>query len=150
MGEAKNLMYSLVITLGLMGIFGFFIVNTLISNNTELPDQYNKTLTLLSNTTGIDAQIQTQKDRTFGSTNTTTSTYSLFDILGFWFQEGWSVIKLIPQSLNIFGSLMDSGMASLGDTEFSHSLMIVGYILRTLIVIGIIFLLLAILLKWEL
>ena len=150
MGEAKNLIISIVITLGLMGIFGFFITSTLISYDTVLPAQYNRTLILMSNTTGISGEVDTIKNDVAGRVNETNSQFSLFDIGGFWFQESLATVKKIFNSLNIFGSLIDSGVSSLGDTEFSRSFQILAFILKTVVIVGIILLFISALLKWEL
>lgn len=149
MGEAKDLIYSLVIMLGLMGLAGYFITSTLVSYNEELPAQYNSTLKILSNTSGLSTEIETQRDY-LNKLNKTTSSYSLFDIGGFYFQEALKPLKLMFNSLNIFGKLVDSSVDSLADTEFSRSLNIIFFILRMLVILGVIFLFLAVLLKWEL
>ena len=151
MGEAKNLIISIVITLGLMGIFGFFITSTLVSYNTVLPAQYNRTLILMSNTTGISGEVKDiQSDITGTEVNKTGSQFSLFDIGGFWFQESLATVKKIFNSLNIFESLINSGMLSLSNTEFSRSFEILAFILKTVVIVGIILLFLSALLKWEL
>jgi hypothetical protein len=149
MGEAKDLMMSLLIMLSLAGIVGYFITSTLISYNTELPAQYNTTLKLLGNTTGIESEIKTQKEYMEGL-NKTSSEFTLFDIGGFWFQQALAPFKVMYRSLNIFESISRTSMDSLSDTDFGHSLRIIGNMLIMVVVLGIVILALAILLKWEL
>ena len=149
--RASDFMFSLVLTVGIMAIMGSFFTSTFITNNVAINSTYNRTLNSMQDINQTTALILEQKKDTFIETNVTTSKNIIsefLDIVGWWFEKGVLVIKLIPKSLQLAVNMLDVGLNSIASI-LGIAYNPIRFIIISLLTVAVIFFILAVLVKWD-
>lgn len=149
MVKATNLMYSVIIALGVFAMFFTFISPLLINSGVAIPDKHNQTFQAMRDFSEVEDETQSIRDTAgFGGNETSTSTSLIqrvtgidIDIVGTYFESGLKIITLVPNTLNILSSIITSGFGSLssipGMPIKELKFMVLG-ILAVAVILGII------------
>lgn len=142
----------MILVVGIFGVLWGFNAKLMQNYGVSVPQQYNETFQIITDTSGIDNTTAELKSLAFkDDVNRSTSFFGRleerFDILGLYFKLGYETISLTPKSIKIFvlmsDSVLDSNTNLLGTATRSIRFMIISAIL-----VAFIFLLIAVAVKW--
>lgn len=116
MAKVSNFMYGMIVAIGLFSILALgFFPQLFINYNVPLTSGYNKTFTTLSNYSGLNKYVETQKQNTLAETGTqkTNIIGQAFDVLGYWFERGYGALKATKDVIGLFSTIVEVSLDSL-------------------------------------
>ena len=149
--KASELMFGLVLTVGIMAIIGAFFSSTFIINGVTLSPEFNNTITTMKDINSTSRLIYEQKEKALLETNTTTSkniVSEYLDIVGFWFEKGFVALKLIPKSMELASNMFTVGLESIGGA-LGIAFEPIRFIVVGLLTLAVLFFIVAVVIKWD-
>lgn len=117
MAKISNFMYGMVLSIGLFAILSLVLGQLFVNYNVALPGKYNQTISQFTNTTAISSYVKEQKTATLAEESGQKSNplSEAFDILGYWFERGYSALKASRNIIELFTTLVDLGINSISE-----------------------------------
>lgn len=109
MGLAVKYLSGIILVLGVVTVLAVFTSTFLVKYGVSIPAEHNETFQTLSDTASFvsfseeiknSALNEDEEDQTFFS--------EIVDLIGKWFQRGLQIVRLIPNSMNLFNSMSEA------------------------------------------
>lgn len=142
MAKASDFMYGMIISIGIISVLTIFLSQLFTNYSISVPAEHNDTLNLMSDISSINDYVEEQKEQALSETEKDkTLLGEALDIIGFWFERGVKTLKLIPDILTLFETIINAGINSvsglLGITTAALRFMAVS-IVTVFIILGVI------------
>lgn len=138
MAKISNFMYAMILTIGVFAIMAGFLGQFFTNYNIALPAKYNETIDAFKNASAINVYVEQQKTDSLAEDSGQKSILGeAADILGFWFERGYSALKASKNIVELFTSLVGLGIESLSGF-IGISAAPLKFILISLVVVAIV------------
>lgn len=105
----------MIVSIGLFAILAVVFGQIFVNYGVPLTDNYNTTFRALSNMSGINKAVESQKTDVLTESGNTQSNPvgQALDLLGYWFNRGYSALKATVTVTSLFTTITDAGLNSL-------------------------------------
>lgn len=150
--RASNFIISIIFIIAVFGVLWGFNSKLMVNYGVSVPSKYNETFQIITNTSGIDSTLQELKASSLKDTSNRTNTFlgklsDKLDVIGLYFKLGYETMSITPKSMRIFTTMSDSVLDS-NTNLLGSSTPYINFLIYSLILVGFIFLLVAIIIKW--
>lgn len=149
--KISNFVYGMIISVGIFTVFFIFAADTLLNYGVTIPEQYNTTFTKLSNMSAMDDQTLAIKEATLREDANATSGFFgrlevLSDILGIYYSRGYQAVTLVPNTVDVALDMSNSVLDT--NNLWGTAGPALRFIVTSLIIVAVMFLIISILVKW--
>lgn len=150
--KLSNFVYSMIIIIGVFGVF-FGFASKLVNNyDVDVPEKYNQSFIALSNMTAIDEHTEAIKEVTLAEDPNATSSFfgrleEKFDIIGLYFTKGYKGVKIFPRTIKVFNGMV-SAILDTNVNLFGTATISLRFMVTSLVLVAVLSLIIGILVKW--
>lgn len=148
--KASNFLYGLIFVVGVFMVLWGFSAQMMVNYGVPVPNKYNDTFTVLTDRTMIDQTTAELKSATLDEDQPPkTLVGESIDIIGKYFERGLKTVRLVTNTGAIFTSIVDAIL----DTNvnlFGEATVSLKFIVLSVFIVAIVFLILGALIKWYL
>jgi hypothetical protein len=113
MARATNFLYAMLIATAIVAVMFTFMSYGVTTYDVTMPDKYNSTLQTMKNLTAVSSSVEDIKTKALNENSEQKSfVEQVYDKIGEWFERGLNTVKLIPNMLNMFDEMANSGLES--------------------------------------
>ena len=107
--KLSNAIYGMIIMISVIMIFVVFNSNMIVGSGITITSADNATMSTLTNIKNISNDINTIKGKVTNENEQKSWVEQVYyDLVGKYFEQGLAIVKLIPNTLNLFDSMLTS------------------------------------------